>query len=87
MLFFKDDELECEELDGWYDCNKPEGHHDEEPSDEHENDQHLYGGARKSLGKSMLLILLFASRRSLTGVVLVDLLNLIALHCLKPNFW
>ena len=45
----------------------------------------LYTGARLTLGISMLLIVTFAVRYSLSGVALSDWLNLIELHCLLPN--
>lgn len=47
----------------------------------------LYNGAQITVGVSMLLIITFAIRHSLTGQALLDLLTLINLHCsLENNF-
>ena len=45
----------------------------------------LYDGAPISMAVSMLLIVTYAVRHSLTGLALVDLLTLISLHCALPN--
>ena len=45
----------------------------------------LYSGAPISVAVSMLLIITFVIRHSLTGVALVDLLTLVSLHCSVPN--
>ena len=45
----------------------------------------LYGGAPISVAVSMLLIISFAIRHSLTALALVDLLTLVSLHCALPN--
>lgn len=45
----------------------------------------LYSGAPITVAVSMLLIISFAIRHSLTGLALVDLLTLVSLHCALPN--
>ena len=45
----------------------------------------LFEGAQINLAISMLLIITFAVRHSLTGVALADLLHLIDVHVLVPN--
>ena len=45
----------------------------------------LYNGPPINVGVSMLLIITFAIRHSLTGVAVVDLLTLVSLHCALPN--
>lgn len=45
----------------------------------------LYEGAPISVAVSMLLIVTFAIRHSLTGLAVVDLLTLVSLHCALPN--
>lgn len=45
----------------------------------------LYDGAPISVAVSMLLIVTFAIRHSLTGLAIVDLLTLVSLHCALPN--
>ena len=45
----------------------------------------LYNGAPISVAVSMLLIVTFAIRHSLTGLAIVDLLTLVSLHCALPN--
>ena len=45
----------------------------------------LYSGAPITVAVSMLLIITFAIRHSLTGLALVDLLTLVSLHCALPN--
>lgn len=45
----------------------------------------LYDGAQITVAVSMLLIITFAIRHSLSGVALVDLLSLISIHCAIPN--
>ena len=49
------------------------------------SDVPLYDGAPISVAVSMLLIVTFAIRHSLTGLAIVDLLTLISLHCALPN--
>nr|XP_022308550.1 uncharacterized protein LOC111114507 [Crassostrea virginica] len=48
-------------------------------------DQPLYAGATITLAGSMILLIAFAMRHSLTGEALADLLVLLELHCLTPN--
>ncbi|KXJ13021.1 hypothetical protein AC249_AIPGENE28168 [Exaiptasia diaphana] len=51
-----------------------------------EYDQSLiYSGARLTLMASMLLVLTFSMKHSLTSDALSDLLILVELHCLSPN--
>ena len=45
----------------------------------------LYDGAPISVAVSMLLIVTFAIRHSLTELAIVDLLTLVSLHCALPN--
>lgn len=45
----------------------------------------LYDRAPISVAVSMLLIVTFAIRHSLTGLTVVDLLTLVSLHCALPN--
>lgn len=50
-----------------------------------EADQPLYAGATITLAASMVLVISFAMRHSLTGEAFADLLVLLDLHCLTPN--
>ena len=45
----------------------------------------LYSGAHITVAVSMLIIITFAVRHSLTGLALVDLLTIASLHCAWPN--
>ncbi|KAJ8301754.1 hypothetical protein KUTeg_020741 [Tegillarca granosa] len=54
-------------------------------SDTVEADKPLYAGATITLAASMVLVISFAMRHSLTGEALADLLVLLDLHCLTPN--
>lgn len=45
----------------------------------------IYSGARLTLMASMLLVLTFSMKHSLTSEALSDLLLLVELHCLSPN--
>lgn len=47
----------------------------------------LFEGARLTLGVSMLLVITFAMRHSITGVALADLLLLIEVHLISPNYF
>ena len=65
---------------------------EESAGDEKNDDQNrgsadvpLYSGAPITVAVSMLLIITFAVRHSLTGLALVDLLTLVSLHCALPN--
>lgn len=49
------------------------------------NDQQLYENSSLSVSESSLLLMAFAVRHKLSGVALEDLLELIHLHCPKPN--
>ena len=48
-------------------------------------DEPLYTGANITAAVSYLLIMAFVIRHGLTGEALIDLLQLIELHCLLPN--
>ena len=54
-------------------------------SDLPENTSMLYQGASITVVASILLIMAFALKHSLTGEALADLLLLIEAHCLSPN--
>ena len=56
-----------------------------DPKDKTCSDVPLYDGAPISMAVSMLLIVTFAIRHSLTGLAIVDLLTLVSLHCALPN--
>ena len=45
----------------------------------------IYAGANITVAISMLLIMTYAMRHSLSGEALADLLTLINLHCMSPN--
>lgn len=69
--------------------------HDDDDSDqdddnngqpEPDDDPPLFNGAPITRGESLMCILTFAMRFTLTGVALSFLLKLIALHCPTPNF-
>lgn len=45
----------------------------------------LYSGAPITVAVSMLLIITFAIRHSLTGLAIADLLTLVSLHCSLPS--
>ena len=47
----------------------------------------LFEGARLTLGVSMLLVITFAMRHSITGVAFADLLLLIEAHLISPNYF
>ena len=49
------------------------------------DDQPLYQDSSLSISESSLLVMAFAVRHKLSGVALEDLLELIHLHCPKPN--
>lgn len=70
----------------WY---LPKGVTDgEEPvadSEANWKDEPLYTGANITAAVSYLLIMAFVIRHGLTGEALIDLLQLIELHCLLPN--
>lgn len=48
-------------------------------------DQPLYDGAPITMGSSMLLLMPFVMKYSLSGAALSDLLDLISAHCKIPN--
>lgn len=50
-----------------------------------EADQSLYSGATITLATSVILLISYAMRHSLTGQTIADRLVLIDLHCLTPN--
>ena len=49
------------------------------------DDQALYQDSSLRVSESSLLVMAFAVRHKLSGVALEDLLELIQLHCPKPN--
>ena len=57
----------------------------EEPEENMFADTPLYKGAPISVAVSMLLVVTFAIRHSLTGLAILDLLTLVSLHCAVPN--
>lgn len=53
---------------------------------ENNHQPRLYPGARITVTVSAILIMVFALRHQLTAEALQDLLVLIEIHCLSPNF-
>ena len=51
-----------------------------------EQDKPLYEGCPLTVGISMLLIMTVAMRHGMTGEALQDVLTLISLHCISPNY-
>ena len=51
-----------------------------------QQDQSLYEGYPITVGISMLLIMTVAMRHGMTGEALQDILTLISLHCISPNY-
>ena len=51
-----------------------------------QRDQSLYEGCPITVGISMLLIMTVAMRHGMTGEALQDILTLISLHCISPNY-
>lgn len=47
----------------------------------------MFEGARLTLGVSMLLVITFVMHHSITGVALADLLLLIEVHLISPNYF
>ena len=70
-----DEEEETENSDGFVKITEQSSKHDSP----------LYAGAPITFSVSMLLIVTFAMRHSLTGVALADLLTLINVHLVLPN--
>ncbi|PIK52346.1 hypothetical protein BSL78_10775 [Apostichopus japonicus] len=77
---FSGEELEFQQ-EALFDCSNSTA--DLDPT--FKENEPIFKGAPITLAESMLLILLFATRHSLTGEGLVDLLTLVSMHCLKPN--
>jgi len=75
---------ECEYLDATIsgECADDQNR---DPKDETCSDVPLYDGAPISVAVSMLLIVTFAIRHSLSGLAIVDLLALVSLHCALLN--
>ena len=87
-----DDDADEEYFDAFEESEESTKHRDcEHPSAQHQcnediiGDLPLYNGAQITVGVSMLLIITFAIRHSLTGQALVDLLTIISLHCSLQN--
>lgn len=53
--------------------------------DEEEGDPPLYAGAPITVGESMLSVLSLVLAHNLSGTCLVDVLELVAMHCPQPN--
>lgn len=49
-------------------------------------DRAVYEGCPITVGISMLLIMTVAMRHGMTGEALQDLLTLVSLHCISPNY-
>jgi len=59
---------------------------DRDADETSEDSKEIYKGSSITLGASMLLIITFALKYSLTGEALNDLLRLIEMHCPPSNF-
>lgn len=74
------------------DWKEPENLEDILFTDEKENhatktqDRPLYDGCPITVGVSMLLIMTVAMRHGMTGEALQDILTLVSLHCISPNY-
>ena len=62
-----------------------EGKDEDEYSKETHFDKPIFDGANISFGTSILLMMAFVLRYSLSGVAIADLLMLISFHCTVPN--
>ena len=84
-----EDEQDVDEYLDAFDCDENadsvNNTHEKVQEQKTSADVPLYSGAPRSVAISMLLIVTFAIRHSLTGIALVDLLTLISLHCNLPN--
>ena len=67
------------------DSEESAGNEKDDEQDTGSADVPLYSGAPITVAVSMLLIITFAVRHSLTGLALVHLLTLVSLHCALPN--
>ena len=54
-------------------------------SENSDYDKPIYDGAQITLGTSIVLIITFSIKYSLSGVAITDLLTLLTLHCAVPN--
>jgi len=68
-----------------FDSEESAGNERTDEQDRGSADVPFYSGAPITVAVSMLLIITFAIRHSLTGLALVDLLTLVSLHCAVPN--
>ena len=59
---------------------------DEDNKNTNQQDQSLYEGCPITVGISMLLIMTVAMCHGMTGEALQDILTLISLHCISPNY-
>ena len=59
---------------------------DDKETQTKEQDQPLYKGSPITVGISMLLIMTVAMRHGMTGEALQDILTLVTLHCISPNY-
>ena len=83
-----EDEQDIDEYLDAFDCDENAdsvNSTDDKVQEQKSADVPLYSGAPISVAVSMLLIVTFAIRHSLTGLALVDLLTLVSLHCALPN--
>ena len=61
-------------------------HTDKNKDNTNQQDQSLYEGCPITVGISMLLIMTVAMHHGMTGEALQDILTLICLHCISPNY-
>ena len=81
----EDDQEDVEEYLDAFDSDESAGGVNADHEEKQFEDVPLYNGAPISVAVSMLLIVTYAVRHSLTGLALVDLLTLVSLHCALPN--
>ena len=81
----EDEQEGVEEYLDAFNSDESAGGVDTEEKEKAFEDVPLYAGAPISVAVSMLLIVTFAIRHSLTGLAIVDLLTLVSLHCALPN--
>ena len=81
------DEMDSEDLSENLD-NQEEmvSNEDDKETQTKEQDQPLYKGCPITVGISMLLIMTVAMRHGMTGEALQDILTLVSLHCISPNY-
>lgn len=62
------------------------GYESEQGNENSDENKPLYRNAPLTVAESLLLVVTFAIRYTLSGSALNDLLILISLHCIRPNF-